>query len=178
MKKTSVPVHKRTPSRLEAHHLALEISKEVTTELARTFGYSRTKFEKHLEAMTKYIPAGPERETAVAQIREQEQDFNLWLIEQERKRMHDLSRDIPLHLRAANSIWPSCQLELDARRLELDKAIAACWMLMDELQYVAETLPADFNKFTKLALKIEELVNKIKALRKSDAKRFKQMEGK
>lgn len=85
--------------------------------------------------------------------------------------MHDLSRDIPLHLRAANSIWPSCQLELD-------KAIAACWMLMDELQYVAETLPADFNKFTKLALKIEELVNKIKALRKSDAKRFKQMEGK
>ena len=110
--------------------------------------------------MTKYIPAGPERETAVAQ------------------RMHNLSRDIPLHLRAANSIWPSCQLELDARRLELDKAIAACWMLMDELQYVAETLPADFNKFTKLALKIEELVNKIKALRKSDAKRFKQMEGK
>lgn len=92
--------------------------------------------------------------------------------------MHDLSRDIPLHLRAANSIWPSCQLELDARRPELDKAIAACWMLMDELQYVAETLPADFNKFTKLALKIEELVNKIKALRKSDAKRFKQMEGK
>lgn len=159
-------------------HLALEISKEVTTELARTFGYSRTKFEKHLEAMTKYIPAGPEREKAVAQIREQEQDFNLWLIEQERKRMHDLSRDIPLHLRAANSIWPSCQLELDARRLELDKAIAACWMLMDELQYVAEALPADFNKFTKLALKIEELVNKIKALRKSDAKRFKQMEGK
>lgn len=78
--------------------------------------------------------------------------------------MHDLSRDIPLHLRAANSIWPSCQLELDARRLELDKAIAACWMLMDELQYVAEALPADFNKFTKLALKIEELVNKIKAL--------------
>ncbi len=171
-------MHKRTPSRLEAHHLALEISKEVTTELARTFGYSRTKFEKHLEAMTKYIPAGPEREKAVAQIREQEQDFNLWLIEQERKRMHDLSRDIPLHLRAANSIWPSCQLELDARRLELDKAIAACWMLMDELQYVAEALPADFNKFTKLALKIEELVNKIKALRKSDAKRFKQMEGK
>ena len=110
--------------------------------------------------MTKYIPAGPEREKAVAQIREQEQDFNLWLIEQERKRMHDLSRDIPLHLRAANSIWPSC------------------WMLMDELQYVAEALPADFNKFTKLALKIEELVNKIKALRKSDAKRFKQMEGK
>ena len=135
--------------------------------------------------MTKYIPAGPEREKAVAQIREQEQDFNLWLIEQERKRMHNLSRDIPLHLRAANSIWPSCQLELDARRLELDarrleldKAIAACWMLMDELQYVAEALPADFNKFTKLALKIEELVNKIKALRKSDAKRFKQMEGK
>ena len=52
------------------------------------------------------------------------------------------------------------------------------WNSTRPLQYVAEALPADFNKFTKLALKIEELVNKIKALRKSDAKHFKQMEGK
>ena len=40
--------------------------------------------------MTKYLPPGPDREQAAAQIREQEQGFNLWLIEQERRRMHDL----------------------------------------------------------------------------------------
>lgn len=130
----AIPKHERTPSRLEAQHLARKISMEITTELARTFGYSKTKYEKRVETMTKYLPPGPEREQAAAQIREQEQGFNLWLIEQERRRMHDLSREIPLHLRAANSIWPSCQLELDARRLELDKAIAACWKLQDELQ--------------------------------------------
>lgn len=169
----SIPKHERTPSRLEAQHLARKISMEITTELARTFGYSKTKYEKRVETMTKYLPPGPEREQAAAQIREQEQGFNLWLIEQERRRMHDLSREIPLHLRAANSIWPSCQMELDARRLELDKAIAACWKLQDELQYVAETIPADFNKYTGIVLEIDKLVAYIKNLRKSDSKRFK-----
>ena len=142
----SIPKHQRSPSRLDAQHLAKKISLEITTELARTFGYSKAKFEKHIEAMTKHLPPGPDREQAAQQIREQEQDFNLWLIEQERKKVHDLSRDIPLHLRGANSIWPSCQLELDERRLELDKAIAACGKLQDELEYVAEAIPADFNK--------------------------------
>ena len=169
----SIPKHERAPSRLDAQHMARKISMEITTELARTFGYSKAKFEKRVETMTKYLPPGPDREKAAAQIREQEQGFNLWLIEQERRRMHDLSREIPLHLRAANSIWPSCQMELDARRLELDKAIAACWKLQDELQYVAETIPADFNKYTGIVLEIDKLVAYIKNLRKSDAKRFK-----
>ena len=169
----SIPKHQRSPSRLNAQHMAKKISLEITTELARTFGYSKAKFEKHVEAMTKHLPPGPDREQAAQQIREQEQEFNLWLIEQERKKKHDLSRDIPLHLRGANSIWPSCQLELDERRLELDKAIAACGKLQDELEYVAEAIPADFNKYTGIVLEIDKLVAHIKNLRKSDAKRFK-----
>ena len=72
----SIPKHERTPSRLEAQHLARKISMEITTELARTFGYSKTKYEKRVETMTKYLPPGPEREQAAAQIREQEQGFN------------------------------------------------------------------------------------------------------
>lgn len=119
----SIPKHQRSPSRLDAQHLAKKISLEITTELARTFGYSKAKFEKHIEAMTKHLPPGPDREQAAQQIREQEQDFNLWLIEQERKKVHDLSRDIPLHLRGANSIWPSCQLELDERSLNWTKPL-------------------------------------------------------
>ena len=68
----AIPKHERTPSRLEAQHLARKISMEITTELARTFGYSKTKYEKRVETMTKYLPPGPEREQAAAQIREQE----------------------------------------------------------------------------------------------------------
>lgn len=53
--------------------MARKISMEITTELARTFGYSKAKFEKRIETMTKYLPPGPDREQAAAQIREQEQ---------------------------------------------------------------------------------------------------------
>lgn len=38
---------------------------------------------------------------------------------------------------------------------------------------MAETIPADFNKYTGIVLEIDKLVAYIKNLRKSDAKRFK-----
>lgn len=45
-------------------------------------------------------------------------------------------------------------------------------MLQDELQYIAEVLPADKNKYTGIVLEIEHLFNTIKGLRQSD-NRFK-----
>lgn len=41
----SIPKHQRSPSRLDAQHLAKKISLEITTELARTFGYSKARFK-------------------------------------------------------------------------------------------------------------------------------------
>lgn len=37
----SIPKNQRSPSRLNAQHMAKKISLEITTELARTFGYSK-----------------------------------------------------------------------------------------------------------------------------------------
>lgn len=56
----SIPKHERAPSRLDAQHMAQKISMEITTELARTFGYSKTKYEKRVETMTKYPQDQPE----------------------------------------------------------------------------------------------------------------------
>lgn len=54
------------------------------------------------------------------------------------------------------------------RRLELDRAMECCNQLQDELQYIAETLPADKNKYMGIVLDVEHLFNTIKALRQSD----------
>ena len=51
------------------------------------------------------------------------------------------------HLRAANTIWPTNISEFEERRLEMDRVLVSCNKLQDELQYIAETLPTDKNKF-------------------------------
>lgn len=47
-----------------------------------------------------------------------------------------------------------------------------CNKLQDELQYIAETLPADKNKYMRIVLDIEALFKMIKSLRQAD-NRFK-----
>ena len=58
--------------------------------------------------------------------------------------------------------------EFQERRLELDRAIECCGKLEDELQYIAETLFADKNKYSDIMLNLNAIETKIKNLRQSD----------
>ena len=168
---SDIPKSERSESPLRAQHMVYNIRKRITAELMATFGYSEKRFEKHLKAVTAYA-ADDEREELAKKIREQEEGFNLWFIEHERSRVLTFCQDISVHMRAANTIWPEYWLEYEERRLQWDKAMENCNMLQDELQYIAEVLPADKNKYTSIVLEIEHLFNTIKGLRQSD-NRFK-----
>ena len=67
--------------------------------------------------------------------------------------------------------------EFEERRLEMDRAIADCNELQQELQYIAEVLPSDKNKFMNIVLEVDSLHNMIKKLRQSD-NRFLQQDTK
>ena len=96
----------------------------------------------------------------------------MWFIEEERKEVMRLARGISAHIRAANTIWPVNMREFEERRLQLDKALECCNVLQDELNYIAKVLPADKNKYTRIALKLEREFTLIKKMRQSDNKRF------
>ena len=49
-----------------------------------------------------------------------------------------------------------------------------CNKLQDELQYIAEVLPADKNKYTNLVLEVQQLFDMIKKLRQSDNRFLKE----
>jgi alanyl-tRNA synthetase len=169
---------KRNKSKLEAQHLAIQIRMEIKTELMASFAYSEKRFEKHVQQVTSHIKDGDEREAAVQQIRELEGRFDVWFIAEERRAVHDLTREISHHIRAANTIFPSNidpdvqKAEYVQRRTEWNAALEACNKLQDELQYIAEVLPADKNKYMRIVLEVEHLFNTIKSLRQSDNKRF------
>ena len=118
-----------------------------------------------------------EREMMGKVIREVEDNFSSWFIKRERDRVADFCQGITEHLRAANTIWPTNLSEFEERRLEMDRALICCNKLQDELQYIAETLPADKNKYMNIVLEVQAEFDMIKKLRQSDNRFLKKIQG-
>ncbi|MBQ7544941.1 MAG: hypothetical protein IJT02_08360 [Synergistaceae bacterium] len=165
---SNIPKSKRSESKLEALHRAYELRRKITAELMATFGYSHKKLEAHVQKLTSYVTDPEEREKMSKAIRELEDGFDSWFIRRERDRVADFCQGITEHLRAANTIWPTYMAEFQERRLEMDRALVCCNKLQDELQYIAETLPADKNKFMNIVLEVQAVFDMIKALRQAD----------
>ena len=165
---SSIPKSKRGESKLEAMHKAYQIRTRILQELMLSFGYSEKKQEEHLAKVTSYIRDPEEREAQKSRLREREDDFHNWIIEKERDDILKPCKAIITHLTRANSIYPSYMSEFEERRLEMDRAIADCNELQQELQYIAEVLPSDKNKFINIVLEVDSLHNMIKKLRQSD----------
>ena len=170
---SGIPKSKRSESKLEALHRAYALRRKITAELMATFGYSQRKLEEHIKKMTSFVQDDEERAEMSKTIREVEDDFDCWFIKRERDRVADFCQGISEHLRAANTIYPdpknpAYEAEVTERRIEMDRALICCNKLQDELQYIAEVLPADKNKFMNIVLEIQDEFNIIKKLRQSD----------
>ena len=169
---SGIPKSKRRKSDLQVMHLCYQIRSRITAELMRTFGYSEKRMEAHIEKATSYIKVDSEREEMKDRMKETESRFDMWFIEHERARILDWAENIAIHIRSANTIWPTSWAEYDERRLEWTRAMVNCNRLQEELQYIAEVLPSDKNKYTKIVLDIETMFKMIHALKQAD-KKFK-----
>ena len=172
---SDIPKSKRAYSNLEAHHKALEIRRKIAVELLASFAYSEKKLEEAVRKQTQHIQDPEHRAEAAQAIRNREEDFACWCSKRHRDRVDDLCCDIAQHLRGANTIWPTYRFEYKDRRGELNQALKCCNKLQDELQYIAESLPADKNKYMDIVLEVEALFNMIKALRQSDNRFLKHL---
>ena len=172
---SDIPKSKRAHSNLEAHHQALAVRRMISVELLSSFAYSEKKLEEAIRKQTQHIQDPEHRAEAAQAIRNLEEDFACWFIKRHRDRVDDLACAIAQHIRAANTIWPSYRVEYLDRRNELNQALKCCNQLQDELQYIAESLPADKNKYMDIVLEVEALFNMIKALRQSDNRFLKHL---
>jgi len=86
-----------------------------------------------------------------------------------RKAVDDDIRRMMHGISAANSIKrPSNMAEADERRIQQDRAIAACEDLRIDLQDIMDTLPIDKNWMTHIEPEIESQIALLRAWRKSD----------
>lgn len=103
----SVLKSKRKPSQFEVFHHLNKVRKEVTDLLLRDFGYSKRKAAQRLEK--KFSGRSYEELTDVEKeiydhFRKQQEAFDTWFIEDERKAVVDCLRSIGEHVYTANSI--------------------------------------------------------------------------
>jgi len=170
----SVQKGKRKPSPFEVFHHLTKLRKEITELLLRDFGYSQKKAQNRLEHKfgKPYEKLTDEEKEIYDRIKKRYESFENWFVANERDVIVDCLREITKEVYIANSIYPTCEEELNARRLHQDEAIGQCYRLIQELQYSIETLPVDVNTYTRFGTMIKEQIDLIKGWRKSD-NRFK-----
>ena len=156
----------------EALRDALIVRKKVTEVLKVLALQSQKRLENLEEILTK---ATTDEEILKAKEAIREERFNFWLIKEECRTVAVKGAELTGSLRTANTIWPTYMSEYTERRVYMDRAMAACNVLQDELQYIAESVYADKNKFTALVLEIETLFKKIKSVRQADNRFLKEL---
>ncbi len=153
----------RKESKLETIHNAYAIRRAVTKLAENNFYISEAKIENIIAEKIKTFPDDDKK-----RIKDRTYDYFKQQINRSTNRVIDFACGISEHLRIANTIFPSYMSEFEERRIEMDRAMACCNALQDELQYIGECLYADLNKYTNLVLGIQKEFNMIKALRQSD----------
>ncbi len=162
---SSIPKSERPESKLQQFHEIIAVRKEVTQLLKVMFLQKQKKLDV-LSRMLLTASKLPKRKEVEDKIRTEK--FEMELIKDEIKVVASICREMMSHLRTANTIYPTYMVEFNERRLEMDRTLCSCNDLQGELQYVAESVYLDKNKFTPLALKIQKIFNGVKKLRQAD----------
>jgi hypothetical protein len=95
-------------------------------------------------------------------------EYPEWLIDDARKRILQEVRFLVRNIIQANSIYPTNESEFNDRRRYQTAAIGNCEQLIQELQFIADVIDVDLNKFMPYVDLIDREVALLKAWRKSD----------
>ncbi len=173
----SVPAGKRKQSRFEASHHYYRLRQEVTELMISDFGFSVEKYMKQIERYRDAHASDPTVDEIVARRRKKAEAFYKWFIDKECDAVLEMLRHIECEFTAGNSIYPSDTAarigEYCQRRQHINEAIAGCYVLKQEINYIIRTLPVDLNKYARFAAMIDEQVALYKGVRSADNKFLK-----
>lgn len=177
----SVLKNLRGLSEMQFYKTAIGIRKELTVWLLRDFGAKRNV--KSVNQVVKNI--SPEDQKIVDDIfakygktsnHTYKSEYPEWFVDFERRIISENLAELVTNITEANSIYPNYMFEWDLRRGFQDKAVANCYRLYQELQYIVSLFPTDLNRFVELLDDVEKEVQLLKGWRQSDNKKRKEAE--
>lgn len=174
----SVPKGKRKESKFEAQHHFYRLRAEVTNLMLLDFGFSEEKYRKHIERYRETHAQAENVEEVVARYQKKCDSFKQWFIDRECDAVLEILRRIECEFTIGNSIYPSETpakiMEFCERRKHIDEAVAQCYVLKQELQYIISSLPVNINKYERLSVEIDRQIALYKGVRQSDNRLLKQ----
>ena len=173
----SVPLGKRKQSRFEAQHQFYHLRSEVTNLMLRDFGFSYEKYCAQIEKYRQQHSKDNNVDAIVARWQQKADAFYKWFIDAECDAVLKILRDIESEFTFGNSIYPgetpAKVAEFCERRRHMDAAIANCYVLKQEINYIIRTLPVDLNKYKRFAEMIDQQIALYKGVRQSDNRLLK-----
>jgi len=147
----SVLKNKRGLSKLEFYHNARKLRHDITNLLLRDFGVRDTvrKVKNEVSVIETY----PD-----------------WLLEEFRRSIIQILRNLMMNITAGNTIYPVNHAELDLRRHYQTQAIINCEQLLQEMHYCEDVLPVAVSKFIPYVEAIEFEIQLLKGWRKANNK--------
>ena len=170
----AVPKGKRKESKFEAQHHFYRLRADVTNLMLLDFGFSEEKYRKHIERYRETHAKTGNVDEVVERYQKKCDSFKKWFIDRECDAVLEILRRIGCEFTLGNSIYPSETpakvMEFCERRKHIDEAIAQCYVLKQELQYIISSLPVDINRYERLAVDIDKQIALYKGVRQSDNK--------
>lgn len=174
----AVPKGKRKESRFEAQHHFYRLRADITNLMLLDFGFSEEKYRKHMERYRETHANTGNVDEVVERYQKKCDSFKKWFIDRECDAVMEILRRIECEFTAGNSIYPSETpakiMEFCERRKHIDEAIAQCYVLKQELQYVISSLPVNINRYERIAVDIDKQIALYKGVRQSDNRLLKQ----
>lgn len=178
----AVPKGKRKESKFEAQHHFYRLRADVTNLMLLDFGFSEEKYRKHIERYRETHAKTGNVDEVVERYRKKCDSFKKWFIDKECDAVLEILRRIGCEFTLGNSIYPSETpakvMEFCERRKHIDEAIAQCYVLKQELQYIISSLPVNVNRYERLAVDIDKQIALYKGVRQSDNRLIKKKQGK
>ena len=171
---SSVPKSKRKKHDFETPHRLHKLRLRVTELAINDFGYDRQKYEEKIQRFETGLMDFERKAEVVAKMRKKNESYYSEFVAEETIITRDIARRIICEFEIGNSIFPTGEArvaEFRKRREHLDECIGWLFSLKQELQYIAEVLPCDLNKFAYISQEIEAIIVMVKGVRRS-ANRF------
>jgi len=179
----SVPLSKRKTSSMEFYHNAIVLRREVTKLLMRDFGIKN--FHRNIKFVGKMEDFSLEDRQIVEGIFDNygiDGDFldvyPSWLIDKFRSYVMDVLKDLMINITKANSIYATNIYECNVRRNYQNEAIADCFCLLEEFQYIISVVPVNAEKYMPYVELIDKEIALLKGWRKSDHKNYEKIKEK
>ena len=165
----SVPLNKRSESRVEFLHTLFKLQKELTLLFIRDFGAKPVT--RKLKSFVHSAKMAEEDRIAYMALCEKyhidvEAEWPLWLIEHYRTKLLIIMESLEANVVTANTIYPTSndyEYWHNLRRKYQKLAQADCYRLLRAMQNICYILPVDKEKLMPYVELIEKELNAIKA---------------